>query len=118
MLYEQNKGKAVGNMGGVSVGGIGQPVFYVGCHGVGGPSTLESTAPPSSPIQPPKNKTGQQMLEAYLEWLAEQRPEQTFELDLARDALVKECWGFEDLGDMTKEDWDRIDIPAGLKHAI
>jgi hypothetical protein len=41
-----------------------------------------------------------------------------FELDLARDALVKECWGFEDLGDMTKEDWDRIDIPAGLKHAI
>jgi hypothetical protein len=104
LLYKQNKGKAVGNMSGVSVKGIDQPVFYVGCSGVEEPSTLESTALPSSPIQPPKNKTGQQMLKAYLEWLGKQRPEQAFELNLARDALVKECWDFKDLGDMTKED--------------
>lgn len=44
------------------------------------------------------------MLKGYLEWLGKQRPEQAFELNLARDALIKECWGFEDLGDITKED--------------
>jgi hypothetical protein len=58
------------------------------------------------------------MLKAYLEWLEKQRPEQTFKLNLAKDALIKECWGFKNLGDMTKEDWDKIDISEGLKHAI
>jgi hypothetical protein len=77
-------------MSGISAGGIGQPVFYVDCNGVEGPSTLESTASPSSSIQPPKNKTSQQILEAYLEWLEKQRPKQAIELNLARDALVKE----------------------------
>jgi hypothetical protein len=47
------------------------------------------------------------MLKAYLEWLEKQRPEQTFKLNLAKDALIKECWGFKNLGDMTKEDWDK-----------
>jgi len=109
--------KAVGGVGGIPGRGNNQPIFYVGCNGVGGPSTFES-APQSSPIQPPKNKTDQQLLRAYFEWLEKERPEQAFELDLARDALMKECWDSEDLGDMTKEDWDKIDIPRGLKHAI
>jgi hypothetical protein len=44
------------------------------------------------------------MLKAYLEWLGKQRSKQTFKLNLTKDALIKEYWGFKDLRDMTKED--------------
>jgi hypothetical protein len=106
LLYEQNKNKAISNIKEVSVKGISQPIFYVSCNKVKvkGPSISESAASPSSLIQPSKNKTSQQTLKAYLEWLKKQRPEQAFELNLTRDALIKECWGFKDLRDIIKED--------------
>jgi hypothetical protein len=118
LLYEQNKGKAVGSAGGIPAGGPGQPIFYIGCHGVGGASGSEAVAPQSSPIQRPKTLTDQQTLEMYIEWLRKERPEQEFELDVARYALISDCWGFDGLKDMTIDEWDKTRIPAGLKHAI
>ena len=72
LLHEQNKGKALGGVSGIPGRGNNQPIFYVGRNGVGGPCTFEP-ASQSSSIQPPKNKTDQQLLRAYFEWLEKRK---------------------------------------------
>jgi hypothetical protein len=66
LLYEQNRTKNIGNNGSTAVGGNGQPISCIGCHGVGGTSSIVAPASPSSPIQVPRNKTDQQLLSAYM----------------------------------------------------
>jgi hypothetical protein len=57
LLYEQSKTKAVTYLGGISVTGSGQPIFYVGYNKIRGFSTFEFTAPPNNLIQILKDKT-------------------------------------------------------------